>query len=44
MKAKFGPRHDGGAHGPNECVDIEQMLKEMRIYSLCVEAMNDIQL
>lgn len=44
MKAKFGPQHDGGAHGPNECVDIEQLLKEMRIYSLCVEAMNDIEL
>lgn len=44
MKAKFGPQHDGGAHGSNECVDIEQLLKEMRIYSLCVVAMNDIAL
>lgn len=44
MKAKFGPQHDGGAHGPNECVDIEQLLKEMRIYSLCVAEMNNIAL
>lgn len=40
---KFGVGH-GDAHGPDECVYIDQILTQMRIYTLCVAEMNNISL
>lgn len=43
MIKKFGPGR-GTGHCPDECADIDELITEMVIYSLCVVEMNHIDL